>query len=285
MRRGLRSMGEVIGSSGKGRTGMAKSVAMAAVASAWEEHMRGKFGCESSVSSINDGVVFISVAEPVWAQQMSMLKREILKSLAEHCDTSSLKDIRFSGFGDAKAGRMASSRLRGEECASGNAPGKDDTANGLKGSRREVRAETARNRKRCPVCGENVRTGEYCPVCAGYASPRLAARAVDYLMESPFATDDEVNEVCGLEGLEALERYEVVQYSREVAGRRLLDEAIRAASAPGDADAGAKRAKALLIGSACASTGKSSDEVISRGLGSFFPSALLEAAGQGKCRA
>ena len=104
MKKGFKSIGDVLESKGR-RSGLSRSMGLASIAMAWEEHMRGMFAAGSAVNSITDGVIRISVDEPVWAQQMSMLGKEILEELGKHCDLSGIKDIRFMSFGNTVRSR------------------------------------------------------------------------------------------------------------------------------------------------------------------------------------
>lgn len=301
MRKGLKSIGEIMGQSGGRNLGIARTIAMANVASAWEEHMRGKFGCASSVSSISDGVLHIAVEESVWAQQMSMLKKHILQALAEHCDTSGVKDIRFSSFGSTEKPSVARRQKSGakswpssadlrKESISTDTGGEGQLKAGLpevlkKAHSMQMKTEAALSRRAsscCEVCNIQIPGGgAFCPVCALKPYPAKTAEAVRFLLESPYAADNDVSEICDLDGLEPAEVYEIMRFSRDIAGRRLIEEAINAAKSGDGGESCRNKARMLLIGSACASTGAAPEVIIARGLKAYFIPAILDAAGQG----
>lgn len=275
-----------MGQSGGRNLSIARTIAMANVASAWEEHMRGKFGCASSVSSISEGVLYVAVEEPVWAQQMSMLKKHILQSLAEHCDISGVKDIRFSSFGSTE--KQASQRK--PERGMRSRPSSADQLNAgmpeaiQKKNSPQMKTEASlsgHNSSCCEVCNIQIPYASgYCPVCALNPHPTKAAEAVQFLLESPYAADCDIIEICGLDEMEPQDSYELVRFSRDIAGRRLMEEAIAVTKSGDRGEGSSKRARMLLVGSACASTGEAPDVIIARGLKTYFIPAILDAAGQ-----
>ena len=273
---------------------------MANVASAWEEHMRDKFGCASSVSSISEGVLHIAVEEPVWAQQMSMLKKHILQSLAEHCDISGVKDIRFSSFGSTQKHKAERKPESGSKSWPSSAdlkkevlstdPGSSNLLNsGLpevlkKAHSLQMKTDAALSRQNpscCEVCNIQIpQSSSYCPVCALKPHPDKAAEVVSFLLESPYAADFDISEICELNGLEPQESYEIIRFSRDIAGRRLTEEAIHEAKSGDGGESSRNKARMLLVGSACASTGEAPDVIIARGIKAYFIPAILDAAGQ-----
>ena len=300
MRRGLKTIGEIMGRSEGRNLGIARTIAMATVATAWEEHMRDKFGCASSVRSISEGVLHIAVEEPVWAQQMSMLKKHILQSLSEHCDISGVKDIRFSSFGSTERHSVAGRPTTGSKGWPSSAELKKEslpTDQGRQGQLNagmsevlkkahsmQMKTEASLSRRPsscCEVCNVQIpQGGVYCPVCALKPYPQKAAEAVQLLLESPYAVDSDIAEICGLDGLEPQETYEIIRYSRDVAGRRMIEEALCEARSGDGGESRRSKARMLLIGSACASTGAAPDVIIARGLKAYFIPAILDAAGQ-----
>ena len=84
-----------------------------------------------------------------------------------------------------------------------------------------------------------------------------------------------------MDGLEPPEAYEIIRFSRDIAGRRLIEEAINAAKSGDGGESCRNKARMLLVGSACASTGAAPDVIIARGLKAYFIPAILDAAGQG----
>lgn len=300
MRRGLKTIGEVMGRSEGRNIGIARTIAMANVATAWEEHMRDKFGCASSVSSISEGVLHIAVEESVWAQQMSMLKKHILQSLAEHCDISGVKDIRFSSFGSTERHSVARKPKTGSKSWPSSADLKKENIPTDPGSGSRLNAGMPEVLKRahsmqmkteavlsrspsscCEVCNIQIPRGSaYCPICALKPYPQKASEAVHFLLESPYAADGDIAEICCLDGLGPQEAFEIIRFSRDVAGRRLIEEALCEAKSGDGGESRRNKARMLLIGSACASTGVAPDVIIARGLKAYFIPAILDAAGQ-----
>lgn len=301
MRKGLKPIGEIIGS-GPRRAGLSRTLSLASIAVAWEEHMRAKFSAGSAVNSITEGVIHVSVDEPVWAQQMSMLSDEIISELGRHCDISGIKGIKFSSFGSVqrpKGGKKAGftrsdiypvakelDSVRLSPDLDGRlrklAPALPD---GLKRSYllslKSEALSRAKKSPQCPICSAPLPPKKrYCDICATLPDKGRIASAVSHLLEIPLSTDEDLIELMGIEGEDPLVVHELVDRSREAAGRRLYEEAVISA---GDADEAAggenKKAWSLLVAGACASTGKAYDAIITEGLEKHVPVAILMAAG------
>ncbi len=291
MRRGVTSLGAVLSREKDRRTGFSKSIALAEVAVSWDKHMKGHFAVNSAVHSMKDGILYIAVEEPAWAQQMSMMKRHILESFRGQCDLDGVKDIRFGAFGSTEMG----SPIEGSSWT--NAESQDDGGRelspasgailarlGLKlpaGARRMLKSnlqngELARegSLRRCAVCSlPTAGKVSYCPVCAIKPNPAKLRDAVAYLMECPVADDASIVEVCGLGEVD--DTYGILKEARRIAGTRLADEALRKYHSASGSSAGRRAAMPLLVASACAYSGMRPEEAEKAGLSSLLPSMLL----------
>ncbi|MBP7110641.1 MAG: DUF721 domain-containing protein [Firmicutes bacterium] len=301
MSRGLKRIGEIIGP-GPRRAGLSRTISMASIAVAWEEHMREKFSAGSAVNSITEGLIHVSVDEPVWAQQMSMLAEEILSELGNHCDISGIRGIRFSSFGSVqrpKGGKKAvftrpdaypvteeldSVRLSPDldgrlKKLSPVLPGGLKRAYEL--SLKSEALSRVRKSPRCPICASPVPLKrKFCDACSVLPNKGKIASAVSHLLEVPLSTDEDLVEALELQGEDGLDVKEVIGRSREAAGKRLFEEALISTANAGDpAGPANKKAWSLLVAGACASTGKAYDDIITDGLEKHVPVAVLKAAG------
>jgi len=298
MKKGFKSIGSVLESKGR-RSGLSRSMGLASIAMAWEEHMRGMFAAGSAVNSITDGVIRVSVDEPVWAQQMSMLGKEILEELGKHCDLSGIKDIRFMSFGSTVRSRPTRTKSRrmqdewpvtkelnavslsGEDLARFERMARHLPKELHKVLELHVKTEAIarlKDSKACPICGIGLPTkSRYCQVCALRKEKARTETAVSFLMESPLSSDADLIEVSGLAGLEEELVLDIVAFARRMAGKRLIGEAVREGPATG-AD-GENKAWPLLVAGVCASTGETYDAVMSQGLENYVPEGILEELG------
>lgn len=291
MRRGVSSLGAVLSREKDRRTGFSKSIALAELAVSWDKLMKGHFAVNSAVHSMKDGVLFIAVEEPAWAQQMSMMKRHILESFRGQCDLDGVKDIRFGAFGSAEMGppvdaphwkRSESMDEGGRELspASGAILGRLEGRLPA-GARRMLRSSLQDGDLagegsigKCAICClPTGGKGRYCPVCAIKPNPVRLREAVACLMDCPVADDTSVVSACGLDGVD--DTYGILKEARRIAGTRLADEALRAYHSSGGGTAGSRAARPLLVASACASSGMSPEEAERAGLREFFPAMLL----------
>ena len=301
MRKGLKRIGEIIGS-GPRRAGLSRTISLASIAVAWEEHMRSKFSAGSAVNSITEGIIHVSVDEPVWAQQMSMLADEILLELGHNCDISGIKGIRFSSFGSVqrpKGGKRSGftrsdtypvARELDSVRLSPDLDGRFKKLSpvlpeGLKRayelSLKSEALSRAKKSPQCTICASPVPVRKkYCDICSIFPKKSKIASAVSHLLEIPMSADEDLIELLGLEGEDALDVREIIGRSREAAGKRLFEEAvISAADSDGSTGSENKRAWSLLVAGACASTGKAYDAIITDGLEKHVPVAILRAAG------
>lgn len=298
MKKGFKSIGGVLASRG-GRAGLSRSIGLASIATAWDEHMRGMFAAGSAVNSIREGVIHVSVDEPVWAQQMSMLGKEILEELGKHCDLVGVKDIRFMSFGSTRRPKHSKSRTRnrtdewpvvreldavslsGEDLAKFERMAKRLPRELRRALELHVKTEAIarlKNSKICPICGVWLPTeSRYCQVCALRDEKRKTEQAISFLMESPVASDADIIEVSGLSDLDEEFVQETVAFVRRTAGKRLTDEAVKEKAASEGRDD--RKAWSLLVAGVCASTGEPYDAVMSQGLGRYVPESVLQELG------
>lgn len=298
MRKGLTSIGDLLEAKNK-RGVLQKTVAVAQLSRAWDEHMRGDFTTASAVSYYKDGIVHITVEEPVWAQQMQMLKTEILEKFGTFCDTSEVRELKFSCYGSAtvrrplKQGKKRSESawpnrtellmLRvggaGEHIDQALARSLPESLKGVYELHILQKEHALRNLwGDCGICGVKVPgNAHFCQACGLFPMSRLIADAVSFLMESPLSGNDDIAEVSGIGENDRALTHELISKARDAAGRRLLDEAL--GEARKDKEGNYARIKPLLTASICASTGKSPDEVRSEGLESHLSYAVLRAAG------
>lgn len=85
----------------------------------WEETVGEKMAARSSPVRVQDGVLWLRVAGPHWAAEISLRKQDILTALNKEAGSEVLKDVRFVGawdtrrLGAAQPGRKASQEKPG----------------------------------------------------------------------------------------------------------------------------------------------------------------------------
>jgi predicted nucleic acid-binding Zn ribbon protein len=68
----------------------------------WEETVGEKMAARSSPVRVQDGVLWLRVAGPHWAAEISLRKQDILAALNKEAGSEVLKDIRFVGAWDTR---------------------------------------------------------------------------------------------------------------------------------------------------------------------------------------
>ena len=291
MRRGVASIGAVISREKERRTGLSKSIALAELAVSWDKAMKGHFAVNSAVHSMKDGILYVAVEEPAWAQQMSMMKRHILESFRGQCDIDGVKDIRFGAFGSTEMESPAEESQKARINAADEGERQLSPASGAvlerlggrlpEGARRILRSNLQDGEKalegslkRCGICSMPLAgKGRYCPVCAIKPNPAKLREAVMCIMDCPVSDDASIVTFCGLDLVD--DTYGILKEARRVAGIRLSDEALRLFHESGKGEGGSRAARPLLVASASATTGRNPIEVEKAGLREFFPAMLL----------
>lgn len=293
MRKGLRSLGDVLSQEKARKTSLSRMISLAEAAVSWQRNMSGHFATRSAVHSIKDSTLYISVEEPAWAQQMSMMKGQILARFSESCSLEWVKDIRFGTFGSMGPEYSPS----GDDSVKTEGPptkadlddaGRmilDKLGSRMHSEARKVLESNLENEtfvsegamRRCAACSLPVaKHHSYCAVCSTKPYPDKLAEAVSCLIDCPLAEDVSIIAACGLDEIE--DTYAILSSARQIAGRRLVDEAVKA-FAEGKDTKQKERAKPLLVASACAYNNIKPEDVDKAGLESFFPRMLLEDLG------
>lgn len=66
--------------------------------SLWPSVVDEKVGRNTEPVKIQNRVLYVSTANPVWAQELSLLKREIIKKFNQQAGEEAISDIRFKAM-------------------------------------------------------------------------------------------------------------------------------------------------------------------------------------------
>jgi predicted nucleic acid-binding Zn ribbon protein len=65
----------------------------------WSEVVDEQVGKNTEAVKIKNQVLYVSTSSSVWAQELSFLKKEIIKKINEKAGKEVVKDVRFKAFG------------------------------------------------------------------------------------------------------------------------------------------------------------------------------------------
>jgi len=61
----------------------------------WEAVVGPHIAKKASPEGVKNGILFVSVENSVWMQELTFMKQQILERLTQSCESSGVKDIRF----------------------------------------------------------------------------------------------------------------------------------------------------------------------------------------------
>jgi len=99
---GLCPVGEALSSALK-RQRLDRRTKQEVAAANWSEVVGEKAAAASTPEGIRDGILFVACKSPTWAQELTLLKDQIIRELNKKVGSKALTDIRFSGSGLPKA--------------------------------------------------------------------------------------------------------------------------------------------------------------------------------------
>lgn len=76
-------------------TGIGKTVKACSYLSLWQEIVDERIGKNTEAVKLNNHILFVSTSTPVWAQELSFLKTEMIKKFNARAGEEAIKDIRF----------------------------------------------------------------------------------------------------------------------------------------------------------------------------------------------
>ncbi|MDI6731443.1 MAG: DUF721 domain-containing protein [Candidatus Margulisbacteria bacterium] len=76
-------------------SGVGRTIKLCKILSAWKEVVGEKIGSHTEAVKISHGMLFVSTSSPVWAQELSFLKDELMGKLNLVAGSQIIKDIRF----------------------------------------------------------------------------------------------------------------------------------------------------------------------------------------------
>ncbi len=65
----------------------------------WKEVVGNKVASHTQPTRIRKGVLFVNASSSVWAQELSLVKKELTEKINKHLKNELVKDIRFSSRG------------------------------------------------------------------------------------------------------------------------------------------------------------------------------------------
>lgn len=78
-----------------GRMGIKKQLKKASVMNDWPEIVGPKISAETNPEHVRGTILFVNCSSPVWAQQLELLKPEIMKKVRSAVGPGIIMDIRF----------------------------------------------------------------------------------------------------------------------------------------------------------------------------------------------
>ncbi len=81
------------------RFGIVRKVRRSQAIYIWEEVVGSTAAKISSAVTCKDGVLFVEVKNSVWAQELSLMKRDVIRRLNLRLGRGTIKDIRFKATG------------------------------------------------------------------------------------------------------------------------------------------------------------------------------------------
>lgn len=75
--------------------GLEKKISEAGAAMVWADVVGDKIDEVTQVVTVKDGIVHVSVANPTWRQELSLMKAEIISNLNSRLGKQLVKDIHF----------------------------------------------------------------------------------------------------------------------------------------------------------------------------------------------
>lgn len=78
-----------------GRMGIKKQIKKANVLNDWAEIVGPKIAKETRAEHVRGAILFVNCSGPVWAQQLELLKPEIMKKVRAAVGPGIIMDIRF----------------------------------------------------------------------------------------------------------------------------------------------------------------------------------------------
>jgi len=78
-----------------GRLGLKQRLKQAEAVRKWDEIVGERIACETQAEIVRGKTLFVKVTSPIWAQELSFLKPEIMKKLRQEIGRGVITDIRF----------------------------------------------------------------------------------------------------------------------------------------------------------------------------------------------
>jgi len=83
--------------------GLKRGIRKARAITCWPEVVGDEIANHAQAKSIKNGILFVTTSSPAWAQEMSLMKKRLIKKLNHHLGEVDVKDIKFSPRGISPA--------------------------------------------------------------------------------------------------------------------------------------------------------------------------------------
>ncbi|MFH1684537.1 MAG: DUF721 domain-containing protein [Candidatus Margulisiibacteriota bacterium] len=80
-------------------TGMGRSIQICSLLSLWEKVVDERVGKHTEAIKIRNGILYVSASSPAWAQELTFLKRDIIKKFNLQAGKEVINDIKFKSGG------------------------------------------------------------------------------------------------------------------------------------------------------------------------------------------
>lgn len=79
--------------------GLKRGIENAKALTCWEEVVGDKIAAHSQAFKVKKGTLFVTTTSPTWAQELSLMRKELIKKINKHTTQDKIYEIRFVARG------------------------------------------------------------------------------------------------------------------------------------------------------------------------------------------